>query len=101
MFSTGALEKVHVALCGMRGTDLETDTVKILGIHFPYNEKENKLENVENYRKHVIKNEKLLKVWRIRQLSIEMKTILAKAVHLGLVKEVPSSTITKLNKIQK
>lgn len=54
MFSTGALEKVHVALCGMRGTDLETDTVKILGIHFPYNEKENKLENVENYRKHVI-----------------------------------------------
>ena len=101
MFSTGALEKVHVSLCGMRGTDLETDTVKILGIHFPYNEKENKLENVENYRKHVIKNEKLLKVWRIRQLSIEMKTILAKAVHLGLVKEVPSSTITKLNKIQK
>lgn len=69
MFSTGALEKVHVALCGMRGTDLETDTVKILGIHFPYNEKENKLENVENYRKHVIKNEKTLK-------SVEDKTII-------------------------
>ena len=46
---------------------LETAKVKILGTYVSYNEK---LENDENYRKHMIK-EKLLNVWRMRQLSIE------------------------------
>lgn len=69
--------------------------VKILGIDFHCNEN---LENHENYRKHIIKIEKLLKVWQRRQLSIEGKILIfkvlaiSKLVHLMPVKEVPLGT---------
>ena len=33
------LKGVQVAVCAMRCVDLKTDTLKILGTHFSYNEK--------------------------------------------------------------
>ena len=33
------MKGVQVAVCGMRCVDLKNDTLKILGIHFSYNEK--------------------------------------------------------------
>ena len=51
--------------------------------------------------------EKLLTLWRMRQLTIEGKVLIfktlaiSKIVHLALVKDVPSSTIAQLEKIQK
>ena len=56
---------------------------------------------------YIIKVEKLLKLWRIQQLTTEVKILafktlsISKAVHLALVKDVPSSTITQLGKIRK
>ena len=55
----------------------------------------------------LLKIEKLLKLRRMQQLTIEGKIVVfktlhvSKVVHLALVKDVPSSTITKLGEIQK
>ena len=93
-----------MAFCVMECVNLENNTNKILGIHFSYNRS---LENDENYRRYMIKIEKLLKLWRMRQLTIEgeilsFKTLaVSKIVHLSLVKVVPSSIIAQLEKIQK
>ena len=87
-----------MALCSMACVNLKNKTIKILGIHFSYNKS---LENDKNHRRYIIKIEKLLKLWRMRQLTIKGKTILSRVVHLVLVKNVPSNTIAQLEKIQK
>ena len=100
----GALKGVSVALCRMECIDLTTKTIKILGIHFSYN---NNVKNNKNFMKHIRKIEQVLKLWRMRYLSIEgkitvFKTLaLSKIIHLALVTDVPKSTILALNKIQK
>ena len=38
---TGALKGVQVAVCGIKCVDLNNDTLKILGTHFSYYEKQN------------------------------------------------------------
>ena len=96
------LKGVQMTLCGMECVNLKHNTIKILGIHFSYNRK---IENDENYRRYITKIEKLLKMWRMRQLTIEVKILIlkllaiSKVVHFALVKDVPSSTIAQLQKI--
>ena len=93
-----------MVLCGMECVNLKNNTIKILGIHFSYNKR---LENDENYRRYIIKIEKLLKLWRMRKLTIEGKILIfktlaiSKIVHPALVKDLPSSTIAILEKIPK
>ena len=76
----------------------------MLGIDFSYNRN---LEKDENYRRYIIKIEKLLKLGRMRQLAIEGKILIlknlaiSKVVHLALVKDAPSYTFVQLEKIQK
>ena len=53
----GALKGVSVALCGMECIDLTTKTIKILGIHFSYN---NNVKNNENFMKHIRKLSRFL-----------------------------------------
>ena len=66
-----------------------------------------RLENDENYKRYIIKFETLLKLWRMRQLTIEGKILIfktlaiSKIVHLTLMRDVPSSPIAQLEKIQK
>ena len=50
--------------------DLTKKTIKILGIHFSYNKK---LETEENFIRHVQKIAKVLKLWRMRNLTVEGK----------------------------
>ena len=100
----GVLKVVSLALCGMDCIDLTKKTIKILGIHFSYNKK---LETEENFIRHVWKIEKVLKLWRMRNLTLEgkitiFKTLaISKIIHLSLVTNVPTEIINKLNKIQK
>ena len=68
----GVLKGVQMALCGMECVNLKNNTIKILGIHFSYNKT---LENDENYRRCIIKIEKLLKLWRTRHLAIDGKIL--------------------------
>ena len=89
----GALKEVQVALCGMRCIDLVSNIVKILGIYCSYYDK---LEFQENFKRHVIKIEKILQIWRMTDLSIAgkiavFKTLaISKIVHLALVKIIPN-----------
>ena len=104
MAGIGVLKGVQIVLCGMECVNLKNNTIKILGIHFSYYRS---LENDENYRRYITKIEKLLKLWRMRQLTIEGKILvfetlaISKVVHLALLKDVPSSTIAQLEKMQK
>ena len=53
------------------------------------------------------KNGKLLKLWGMWQLTIEVKILIyktleiSKVAHLALVKDIPSRSIGQLDKIQK
>ena len=91
-----------MALCGIEC--VKNNTIKILGIHFSYNKS---LENDENYRRYIINYQKLLKLWSMRQLTIEGKILIfktlaiSKVAHLALLKDVPCSAIALLEKIQK
>ena len=87
----GALKGVQAALCGMRCIDLVSNTVKIVGLYYSYNEK---LEIQENFKWHMINIEKILQIWRMRDLSIAgkitvFKTLaISKIVHFALVKTI-------------
>ena len=54
----------------MECTDLTKKSVKILGIHFSYNKK---IENEENFIKLIKKIENVLKIWRLRNLTVKAK----------------------------
>ena len=84
--------------------DLRLNTAEILGIHFSYNKK---IENDENILKQITRIEKVLKLWGMRNLTLEGKVTVFKAlaiskiVHLALITNIPKSAIKELNKIQK
>ena len=84
--------------------DLGLNTAEILGIHFSYNKK---IENDENILKQITRIEKVLKLWGMRNLTLEGKVTVFKAlaiskiVHLALITNIPKSAIKELNKIQK
>ena len=63
---TGVRKGVLLAVCGMNCIDLTKNTIKILGMHF-FNKK---LETEENFIRHVRKIEKVLKLWRMRNLTV-------------------------------
>ena len=92
----GVLKGVSLALCGMDYIDLTKKTTKVLGIHFSYNKK---LETEENFIRHVRKIEKVLKLWRMRNLTLEgkitiFKTLaISKIIHVSLVTNVSTQII--------
>ena len=57
----GALKGAKMALCSMKCINLRLNTVKLLGIHFSYN---NNIEN-ENFQKRITSIEKVLKLWHM------------------------------------
>ena len=83
----GVLKEVSLTLYGMNCIDLIKTTIKISEIHFSYNKK---LETEENFIRHVRKIEKVLKLWRMRNLTGEgkitiLKTLaISKIIHLSL-----------------
>ena len=79
------LKAVSVALCCMDCIDLTKK--KKLGIYFSFNKI---LDTKENFMRHVWKIEKVLKLWRMRNLTGEgkitiLKTLaISKIIHLSL-----------------
>ena len=87
----GVKKGVKMALCGMECNDLTRDVIKILGIYFSYNKK---LEQEKNFFNHIVKIQNILKLWKLRNLSIEGRIIafkslaISKLTHLALVTEI-------------
>ena len=100
----GALKGTKMALCGIKCIDLRLNTVKILSIYFLYNKK---IESDENCLKQITSIEKVLKLWRMQNLTLEGKLTVFKAlaifkiVCLALITNIPTSSMKELNKIQK
>ena len=100
----GVLKGVKLGLCGMKCVNLNNGVIKILGICYSYDEK---LENEKNFLNHIIKLQIVLNMWTMRNLSLlskmsTFKTLaFSKIIHLTLIKSVPSSTIDRVNKIEK
>ena len=75
----------------MECTDLTEDTIKILGLYFSYNKK---LEQEKNFLSHIFKIQKILKLWKLRNLTREgrivifMSLVISKIIHLALVTEI-------------
>ena len=96
----GALKGVRVALCGMQCINLNEETVKILEIHFSYKKK---LEKEKYFNNHIAKIENVLKIWRMRDSTIEGKTVtfkslaISKIVQLALINIVSSFIVEKSN----
>ena len=99
-----ALKGVQVAVCGMRCIDLNIDTLKILGTHFSYNEK---LKEEKNFYKIVTDMQRVLKIWKMRKLTLEGKIVIfntiaiSKIFFLAFITTVPKHIVNELTKIQK
>ena len=61
---------VHVVLSGMKFLNLIKETVKMLDEKFSHNKK---LEHETNFQRHIVKTENVLRLWCMRNLSIESK----------------------------
>ena len=91
-----------MALCGMKCIDLRLNTVKTLGIHFSYNKKS---ENDKNFLEQITSIEKVLKLWRMKNVTLAGKVTVFKAlaiskiVHLALITNIATSTMKELKKI--
>ena len=92
-----------MALCGMECIDLTDDLIEILGTYFYYNKK---LEQEKNFLNHIVKIQNILKLRKLRNLTIEWRIVvfkslaISKLIHLALVTEIPTSRINLLTKIQ-
>ena len=81
-----------------------TDTIKILGIHFSYNDT---LKVQNNFLDTVKCIQQVLRFWNSRMLSLEGRTIIfktfaiSKIVYLVFLTVIPNSLIEELQKIQK
>ena len=89
----GVLKEVSLALCDMDCIDITKKTTKNLGIHFSYNKK---LENVENFIRHGRKIEKVLKLLKMRNLTVEGKNTIFKT--LALYKIIYFSLVTNVQR---
>ena len=68
-----ALKGLQVAVCGMRCKDLNSDTLKMLDTHSSYNEK--KVKEGKNCHKSVTEIQRVLKIWKMRNLTLEGKIV--------------------------
>ena len=100
----GPLKEVEMSVCGMQAVDLTKDAIKILGIYFSYNIN---LMNQKNYCKTITSIHSILKLWRMRNLSIEGKIVvfktlaISKLVYLALLTVIPNHITEEVAKIQK
>ena len=87
----GALKGVKVAICGMKCIGLTKEAIKLLRVFFSY-DKNLQLEN--NFRK-ILNIDRILKMWRQRNLTLEgkiiiLKTALSKITFLAQVLVIPN-----------
>ena len=80
------------------------ETVKILGVHFYYNEK---LEHEMNFQSYNVKIENVLRLWHTRNWTTEEKAsaftslAISKIVYLSPITTLPLAIISQLSNIKK
>ena len=79
MAGIGALKEVKKVICGIKCTDLTKEAIKILRVFFS-DDKNLHLES--NFKKTIVNIERILKMWRRRNLTLEGKIIIFKTLAL-------------------
>ena len=86
-FSFFSALKINNAKCEIAGIvskkgviDLTEDVIKVLGIYFSYNKK---LEQEKNLLNHIVKIQNILKLWKLRNLTIEERAVVFKIYPSG------------------
>ena len=98
----GSLKGVKTAACSMKHTDWTKDAFKIIGISFSYNKA---IQNELKFTTTTSKIQAVLKLWRMRRLSLEGKIkefkslAISKIVYLSFLRNVPNNIEEKLIKI--
>ena len=98
----GPLKGAEMAVCGMQSVDLTRDAIKILGVYFSCNIN---LMNQKNYCQAITKIHGILKLWRMRNLSIEGKIVvfetlaISKLVYLALFTVILNHITDEVTKI--
>ena len=93
-----------VVVCSMRCIDLNIDTLKILGSRFSFNEK---LKEEKNSYNIVTDIQRVLKIWKMRKLTLEGKITIFKTIAISklafqsFVTTFPKHIVDELEKIQK
>ena len=88
----------------MQSFDLTRDAIRILGIYFSYSIN---LTNQKNYCKAITSIHGILKLWRMRIVSIEGKIVvfktlaISKLVYLALLTVILNHITDEIAKIQK
>ena len=88
----------------MRCIDRNNDTLKILGTHFSYNKK---LKDEKKNFKILTYIQRVLKIWKMRNLTLEGKIVvfktkaISKVVFQSFITTVPKYVVNKHEKIQK
>ena len=100
----GSKNGVQVAFPGIQSVNLSKDYIRILGVYFSYDVN---LFNEKNFCETIEKIEKIIAIWRWRNLSVHgritiFKTLaLAKIIFASYLSCVPYNIIKELEKIQK
>ena len=71
-----------MVVCGMRCIGLNIDMLKILGTHFSYNEK---LKEEKKFYKIVIDMQRVLKIWKMRKLTLKGKIVTFKTIAISKI----------------
>ena len=93
-----------MTLYGLKSLDFTKESNKMLGVHVSYNKK---LHDDINFYTAVTNICNVIKLWRMRHLSLEVKITtykslaISKIVHLALLTIVHKNIIEELNEIQK
>ena len=88
----------------MKCVDLCKDTERINGVHFSYSKSK---QDEKNFLETIIKIQNVLKIWRMRSLTLEGKVIvfktfaISKIFYLSMMIKVPTEIIVELKKIRK
>ena len=102
--ATGIVKGVFQAVCGLKPINLTTNTIKVLGVHFPYN---SILKVRNNFLDTIQSIQQVLRFWNRSMLSLEGRIIIFKTlyisniVYLAFLTIIPSSLIEEIQKIQK
>ena len=97
----GVLKIVKVAVYSMKCVDLCKDTMRITGIHFSNNKTK---QDEKNFLETISKIQNVLKIWRMRSLTLEGKIIAFKTLatseiaYLPMMIKVPTEIRVEIKK---
>ena len=93
-----------MAACGIKCIDLTTETIKILGVPFSYNQK---LKTQKKFVKSITNMQNVLNLWRMRNITLKGKIIifktlaLPKTLYVTLITSFSKQLIEEMQRIQK